>query len=112
MIGGCVRTRNRGFRPAAACVAVLVAVVLAACGDDAGAPAAGADGVPSAAGYPVTIENCGRTLTFDTPPSRAVLPYHPIAEIVVGLGLADRAIGRYGYQGAFPAAPLLPDQCG
>ncbi|MGH8932094.1 MAG: hypothetical protein ACRDZO_16105 [Egibacteraceae bacterium] len=27
--------------------------------------------------FPVTVEQCGRTLTFDKPPSRVVTGYHP-----------------------------------
>jgi len=100
-----VRLRDRRFQLLSACV---VSVALAACGDDDGQPAARAG--ESAGRYPVKIQNCGRTLTFDRAPRRAVLPYHPVAELFVGLGLADRAVGRYGYQGAFPAAPLLPEQ--
>ncbi|MGH3872186.1 MAG: ABC transporter substrate-binding protein [Pseudonocardiaceae bacterium] len=64
----------------------------------------------SADGFPVTIQNCGRTLTFDKPPSRAVLPYHPMAEIFVGLGLADKAVGRVGWGGGLKEAPILPEQ--
>ncbi|MGH3898901.1 MAG: ABC transporter substrate-binding protein [Pseudonocardiaceae bacterium] len=94
-------------------------MVLAACG---GGGAGGASTSPgggvstspgsgaSADGFPVTIQNCGRTLTFDKPPSRAVLPYHPIAEIFVGLGLADRAVGRAGWSGGLKDPPILPEQ--
>lgn len=70
----------------------------------------GTGGGASAEGFPVTVQNCGRTLTFDQPPSRAVLPYHPMAEIFVGLGLADRAIGRTGYTGGLTEPPTLPEQ--
>ncbi|MGH8931881.1 MAG: ABC transporter substrate-binding protein [Egibacteraceae bacterium] len=60
--------------------------------------------------YPVTIRNCGHTLTFAEAPRRAVLSYMTVAEIFVGLGLADRAIGMVGYQGPLEEAPLLPEQ--
>jgi len=89
---------------------VVAALSLAACGGtQTAAPVAGPPGA-APAGYPVTIENCGRTLTFEAPPNRAVLSYHPIAEMFVGLGLADRAVGRAGYQGAFPEPSVLPEQ--
>lgn len=88
---------------------VALAGMVAGCGSGGGAqPGGGQSG--TAPGYPVTIENCGQTLTFQRPPSRAVLSYHPIAEMFVGLGLADRAIGRAGYQGAYEQPPLLPEQ--
>ncbi len=86
-------------------------MVLAACGGGgAGGASTGTGGGASAEGFPVTIQNCGHTLTFDRPPSRAVLPYHPMAEIFVGLGLADRAIGRVGFSGGLKEAPILPEQ--
>lgn len=65
---------------------------------------------PPAHYYPVTIENWGRTLTFEKAPSRVFLGYHPLAEIFVGLGLADRAIGRAGFEAALRKAPVLPEQ--
>ena len=80
---------------------MLVVILLSACGSS-GDPGTASPGTatPSSQGgsYPVQVDNCGRTLTFDEAPSRAVLPYHPMAEIFVGLGLADRAIGRVGYE--------------
>lgn len=92
---------------------MLAAILLSACGSS-GNPGTASPGTatpsPQDGSYPVQIDNCGRTLTFDEAPSRAVLPYHPMAEIFVGLGLADRAIGRVGYEGALTKPPLLPEQ--
>lgn len=76
------------FSIGAACMA------LAACGGSGGgastSPGGGAPtstgGGASGDGFPVTIQNCGRTLTFDRPPSRVVLPYQPEAEIFVSSG--------------------------
>ncbi|MGH3898909.1 MAG: ABC transporter substrate-binding protein [Pseudonocardiaceae bacterium] len=103
-----------------ACSLAMACVALAACGADGGGASTGAGGGvststgsgASAPGFPVTIQNCGRTLTFDKPPSRVVLPYHPIAEMFVGLGLADRAIGRVGFRGGggLTEPPLLAEQ--
>ncbi len=98
-------------RCAYACSVAAVCIVLAACGGgEVGGASTGTGGGARAEGFPVTIQNCGHTLTFDQPPSRAVLPYHPTAEIFVGLGLADRAIGRVGYKGALTKPPILPEQ--
>lgn len=55
--------------------------------------------------YPVTVENCGRTLTFDQAPQRAVLAYQNAAEIFVGLGLEDHAVGQVEL-----TVPALPEQ--
>lgn len=55
-----------------------------------------------AAGYPVTIENCGRTLTFTRAPERVLVTYQNVAEILVKLGLKDKIVGvTYGQ--AYPA---------
>lgn len=56
--------------------------------------AATSSGGGNAAGFPVTVENCGRTLTFDAPPSRVVTSFQPTLETLIELGVADRVIGR------------------
>jgi iron complex transport system substrate-binding protein len=45
--------------------------------------------------YPVTIENCGRTLTIAAPPQRALATWQNTAEILLALGLEDRLVGVY-----------------
>lgn len=47
----------------------------------------------SAAGYPVTLENCGRTVTVDAPPQRVVSLNQASTEILLSLGLEDRMVG-------------------
>ncbi|MYU34198.1 ABC transporter substrate-binding protein [Streptomyces sp. SID8358] len=66
------------------------AVLLTACGGTGGSTAdtGAADG--AAAGYPVTLKNCGRTVTVDAAPSRAVSLDQGSTEILLSLGLADR----------------------
>jgi iron complex transport system substrate-binding protein len=39
-----------------------------------------------------------------------VLPYQPMAEIFVGLGLANRAVGRAGWSGGTKEPPIPPEQ--
>lgn len=112
-MGGAVRakTPRRVSRFAYAGSVAVFCLVLAACGGGgSGGASMSAGGDLRVDGFPVTIQNCGRTLTFDQPPSRAVLAYHPIAEMFVGLGLADRAIGRVGFSGAITEPPILPEQ--
>jgi iron complex transport system substrate-binding protein len=52
---------------------------------------------PSAAAeptqYPLTLQNCGETLTFDKAPSRTVAIGQSSTEILLSLGLADRIVG-------------------
>ncbi|MGH3923092.1 MAG: ABC transporter substrate-binding protein, partial [Pseudonocardiaceae bacterium] len=60
--------------------------------------------------FPVTVEQCGRTLTFDEPPSRVVTGYHPVFENLVALGLGEeQIIGRTNFSENGPDG-FLPGQ--
>jgi iron complex transport system substrate-binding protein len=54
---------------------------------------------PSAAGFPVTVRNCGTDVTFDAPPERIALLESAPVTILHRLGVLDRAVLRAG---AFP----------
>lgn len=69
-------------------VAASVAV-LTACGQS-DAPAERSD---AAAGFPLTVQNCGRDVVIDAPPQRAVSLNQGSTEILLSLGLADRMVG-------------------
>lgn len=73
-----------------AVTAVVSTLLLAGC---AGAPDSNGPAAGSAAGYPVTIENCGIEVTVAAPPQRAVALNQGAAEILLSLGLADRLAG-------------------
>ena len=45
--------------------------------------------------YPVTIENCGRTLTIESSPQRVLASWQNTGEILLALGLEDRLVGVY-----------------
>ncbi|MGH3938969.1 MAG: ABC transporter substrate-binding protein [Pseudonocardiaceae bacterium] len=75
---------------------VLFALVLAGCGATPTEPST-PSGADQPKGFPVTVENCGRQLTFDEPPERVVTGYHPVFETMVDLGLGDRIIGRTNF---------------
>ncbi|MFI5773951.1 ABC transporter substrate-binding protein [Streptomyces sp. NPDC051658] len=62
-------------------------VVLTACGGGTDDSAAKPD---SADGYPVTLKNCGRTVTVEAAPRHAVSVDQGSTEILLSLGLADR----------------------
>lgn len=81
--------------------AVALALVATACSPaaDAGTPAASAS---AAAGYPVSIDNCGRTLTFDSAPERVVSLWQAPTEMLLALGLNDRVIAVAGNYAPFP----------
>ncbi|WP_327692682.1 ABC transporter substrate-binding protein [Streptomyces sp. NBC_00459] len=50
-------------------------------------------GKTAAAGYPVTIDNCGDKITLTSAPKRAVSLNQGTTEILLSLGLADRMAG-------------------
>ncbi|WP_420962496.1 ABC transporter substrate-binding protein [Brucella sp. IR073] len=43
--------------------------------------------------YPLTLQNCGTSVTFDKPPQRAVAIGQNSTEILLSLGLADKIVG-------------------
>ncbi|MER5582608.1 ABC transporter substrate-binding protein [Streptomyces asoensis] len=67
------------------------ALLLTACGSSAGDDAKAAKG--AAAGYPVTLDNCGHRITLKSAPERAVSLNQGSTEILLSLGLADRVAG-------------------
>lgn len=78
--------------------ALSMSIALTACG--------GAQNVvgaePKVAGegattYPLTLENCGKEVTFQAAPQRAVTMNQSAAEILIHLGLSDRIVGT-GYE--------------
>lgn len=58
---------------------------------------------PDAAGYPVTIPNCGREVTVAQRPARIVSLNQGSTEILLSLGVADRVVGAAGW-----TDPVLP----
>lgn len=53
----------------------------------------------SALAYPVSVQSCGRTVTFDAAPSRAVSNDVNLTEMMLVLGLRDRMVGYTGISG-------------
>ncbi|WP_043635620.1 ABC transporter substrate-binding protein [Nonomuraea candida] len=87
-------------------LALATAVLtLTACGQAPAARQAAPAAAPQA-GFPVTVENCGRKLTFDKPPAKVVTGYHPALETLAALGLGDRIKGRTN----FSESAFLPGQ--
>lgn len=54
--------------------------------------------------FPVTIENCGRTLTFEQPPQRVISLWQPSNELLLALGVQDQVIGFAGNYTALPTS--------
>ncbi|GAS94075.1 Fe3+-siderophores ABC transporter substrate-binding protein [Mycolicibacterium canariasense] len=83
-----------------AAAAICSVLLLAGCGQSA-APAQRSAG---AAGYPLTVSNCGRDVVIDAPPARAVSLNQGSTEILLSLGLADRMVGTATW-----TDPIRPD---
>lgn len=86
-------------------------MALAGCSSTAAAPASSAGGpatpggtAAAGSGYPVSVENCGRTLTFKSAPKRVVSLWQAPTEMLLALGLADRITATAGNYAAFPAS--------
>ncbi|WP_425033539.1 putative F420-0 ABC transporter substrate-binding protein [Pelagibacterium sp.] len=67
--------------------------------------------------YPLTIENCGATITFDAPPERVVTIKSTATELLLALGLAEKIVGVGFQDGPVPDAwapatplPILADR--
>ncbi|CCJ78170.1 ABC transporter substrate-binding protein [Cronobacter muytjensii] len=58
-----------------------------------------------AADFPVTVESCGQTLTFNRAPERAVINDINMAEMAFALDLQDRIIGLTGITGWYKLTP-------
>ncbi|MFD6799325.1 ABC transporter substrate-binding protein [Streptomyces cyaneofuscatus] len=65
-------------------------VLLTACGGGTTNSSADGGGGDKADGFPLTLKNCGRTVTVKAPPQRAVSVDQGSTEILLSLGLADR----------------------
>ena len=59
---------------------------------------------PDMSKFPVTIENCGRTLTFTAPPRRVIGLWQPSNELLLALGVHQQVIGFGGMYDAIPSA--------
>lgn len=61
-------------------------------------------GLPAlAADYPLTLDNCGTTVTFEKPPARVVTIKSTATEMLLALGLGDRIVGVGFQDGPLPA---------
>lgn len=95
------RSPRRSVPLLTAAAAVAVVGLLAGCGGSS--PAA-----PSAKGdpayVPVTVDNCGTSVTFTAAPRRIVTVKSSVTELAIALGAADRIVGT-----AFLDGPFAPD---
>ena len=85
--------------------ATTAALLLTGCASgstgSAPAPTVSADG---AGAYPVTVKNCGTTVTLDSAPERIVTIKSTTTELLLALGLGDRIVGSAFLDGPLPAS--------
>jgi iron complex transport system substrate-binding protein len=96
------RTRARAL----AALALAAALPLTACSSSSDA-SDGPDtsGAPTTTGSfaPVTLDNCGTTVTVTSPPQRVVTIKSTTTEAMLALGLGDRLVGTAFADGPVPA---------
>mgnify|MGYP005992534607 CR=1 FL=1 len=83
-----VRRRAGTLAAAAALIGSLVA-----CGASEEVPDAAAEATDGGTSYPLTIENCGESITFTSAPQRVVSLDQDSTEILLSLGVQDRMVG-------------------
>lgn len=84
------------------------AVVLAACGTSAADRAAQSmSPVGTTAGTRISVVTCGETITFDTPPTKAIVLGDTSVSNLDALGLLDRVAHRAGDAHFAPSQPEL-----
>jgi iron complex transport system substrate-binding protein len=100
--------RDRTIRLAAlAAPLVLASAILAGCASSAAPPVS----APArAAAYPVTVTNCGTSVTYTQAPQRAVSNDINTTEDMLALGLESRMVGTFGVTGDGPAGQPVPAQ--
>ncbi|MBF0660515.1 ABC transporter substrate-binding protein [Rhodococcus sp. (in: high G+C Gram-positive bacteria)] len=85
--------RHTLLRTGIAVFAATLAVAGCSTNDTERAAEQDVDVSSSATNYPLTIDNCGYSVTIDAPPQRAVSLNQGSTEILLSLGLADRMVG-------------------
>jgi iron complex transport system substrate-binding protein len=102
------RPRRAARLAALAVPVVITGAVLAGCGSSA-SPTASTP-ARTAAAYPVTIANCGTSVTYPKAPTRAVSNDINTTEDMLALGLESRMAGTFGVTGDGPAGQPVPAQ--
>lgn len=87
-------------------LALCAALLAAGCQSSSGSSSG--DG-GEAAGYPRTVENCGRKVRVEAPPERAVSLNQGTTEIMLSLGLADRMAGTATWTDPLPKKLRKPN---
>ena len=95
----------------ATCAALAAAGLLAGCASSSSDSAAATSSTTAAAAkYPVTVTNCGTSVTYDQAPKRAVSNDINTTEDMLALGLESRMAGTFGVTGDGPVGQPVPTQ--
>jgi len=62
-------------------------------------------GLTGGAAQALTVDNCGESLTFETPPERLVVHDMNMADMAFALGLQENIVGLTGITGWYKASP-------
>ncbi len=82
--------------------AVGLVATLAACGGSEESTDTDGDADTSTLTAPVSLQNCDRTITFDTVPERVVSLWQAPTEMMLALGLGDKLVAVAGDYAAYP----------
>jgi iron complex transport system substrate-binding protein len=99
------RSARVRHRPLAAALAVpaAAALLLAGCATTSTASGTHAGATPTTnAAYPLTLDNCGTEVTFESAPERVVTIKSSTLELLLALGLQDRIVGTAFGDGPVP----------
>lgn len=88
-------------------LALVLLVPLAACEASSNQPSS--SGATASTYQPVTIQNCGQTLTFTKAPTRVISTWQMTTDILLDLGLGNRIVGVYN-KAYYQADPLFQSQ--
>ena len=95
----------------ATCAALAAAGLLAGCASSSSSSAAATSSTTAAAAkYPVTVTNCGTSVTYDQAPKRAVSNDINTTEDMLALGLESHMAGDFGVTGDGPVGHPVPSQ--
>ncbi|WP_105036297.1 putative F420-0 ABC transporter substrate-binding protein [Cryobacterium aureum] len=83
-------------------VAASAALLLSGCAAAATPAATHSSSTGATASYPVTVENCGTSLTVTKAPERIVSIKSSTTELLLALGLGDRIVGSAFLDGPLP----------
>ena len=102
-----ISRRRTAHDAAARAAAILAAAASVALFAGCAAPAASNAGVEASggavsSGFPLTIDNCGTEVTFESAPERVVTIKSSTLELLLALGLEDRVIGTAFSDGPVP----------